>query len=173
MLPWIYIKTYVGPFPKDSWTRYISSHGGEAHMQFHVKYITSEPTSTTQPTQPGKDDHQDGFCILRQQYDAGTGGSGGLPSERRVSVAMKTTTAVSESYYSAMTLADSSAFQDGFSGEAWDEEFSPLNCGRFTGIAVFQAIVYRALRLCEAEHRKIAEAIVEVGSTSSPQPWSR
>ena len=132
-------------------------------MQFHVKYVTPEPKSTTWPKIT---DREDGFCIIRKQYDVG--GTSGYLSEGRVSVAMKTATDDSQLYYSAVTLSDSDGFQEGVSGEVWDEKFARHDCGRYTGIAVFQAMLYHTLLLCENEHKKTAKMISEVGSVILP-----
>ncbi|KAK8925536.1 hypothetical protein VCV18_005964 [Metarhizium anisopliae] len=160
MLPWVYITTFAGPFPATPWVRYISSQRGESHLQFHAKYITSKPTSTSQPCQA---DSKDGFCILRDTFNLSTSSASvDLLSEGRVSVAVKTTTGFPESYYSAVTLADCTAFQEAASGVVWDEKFAPRNCGRLTGIAVFQAIVYYSIRICEQEHEMTEKVISEL-----------
>lgn len=167
ILPVIFVTTWAGPNPEKIWKRYISSYNGQAHIQFHARYVTLNPPSTL--TQSIRSEHGEGFGFRRESYTlGGLGGSSALAREARASTAITTTTDSHRPLYSAVTLADcGAAFQDAAPERAWDEVFYPCDCGRLSGIAVFQSMVHRVLQLCREENAETINEIQAVSCTTT------
>jgi hypothetical protein len=115
------------------------------HLQFHIRYISTSDTPISRLIHGYR---SEGLSLCRKKgRQFSSGAELGFPIvESRLAIAINTSKDSDLAYYSMVTLADAPELcLDNFEGNQASSDMKLSLCGRFTGIAVFQAAIYRLL----------------------------
>ncbi|CAI4216133.1 unnamed protein product [Parascedosporium putredinis] len=139
-----FLKRYAGPLPEQRWQRWVRLHENIAHVQFHVRYMSTERAPAAWPLEQTQ---TSGFSLGRSEFTSSE--SKGPPLiEKRASVVMNTSLGGDDALrYRVLTLADSGALlaEALHDEELWRE--STLSIGTVAkGITIFQLFLYQIIK---------------------------
>jgi len=139
-----FIKRYAGPEPEQRWRRWVRLHENIAHVQFHVRYMSTERAPAAWPLEQAQ---ASGFSLDRSELTSSE--SKGPPLvEKRASIVMNTSLGGDDALrYRVTTLADSGALlvEALHDGELWGEW--GLSIGTVAkGITIFQLFLYQIIK---------------------------